>query len=225
MERFLGLDVGDRRIGVAVSDSLGMTAQPVETYERVGYGPDVRHFQELAARYEVTSVVCGLPRNMDGTQGGQVKKVRDFAEQLQKAGLEVFFEDERLTTVMAERALLEADMRRDGRKKKVDMVAATLILQSWLDRLQAQAEGAADGEEDDGLLELEDDEGNPVTFRRVAELRHGGSTYLFLTELEDDADSFFLEEVMDAEGNPQYRTVEDEALITTLYDLYLQDEA
>lgn len=131
--RILGLDVGDRRIGVAVSDLLGMTAQPVETYTRVGYGPDVRHFKELAAAYETDQFLCGLPRNMDGSVGGQAERVRDFAAQLEAAGLTVHYQDERMTTVSAERALLEADMRRDKRKQKVDMVAAVIILQAFLD--------------------------------------------------------------------------------------------
>ena len=88
-ERILALDVGDRRIGVAVSDPLGLTAQPVETYTRVGYGPDTRHIAALAAQYETGRILCGLPRNMDGTQGGQVQKVRDFAAKLEEAGLSV----------------------------------------------------------------------------------------------------------------------------------------
>ena len=81
-ERLIALDVGDRRIGIAVSDPLGITAQPVETYTRVGYGPDVRHIGEIAQRYATRQILCGLPRNMDGTEGFQVQKVRDFAAQL-----------------------------------------------------------------------------------------------------------------------------------------------
>ena len=131
--RILCLDVGDRRIGVAVSDPLGITAQPLETYTRVGYGPDVRHFKELAAAHETNLFLCGLPRNMDGSAGGQAERVRDFAAQLEAAGLFVYYQDERMTTVSAERALLEADMRRDKRKQKVDMVAAVIILQAFLD--------------------------------------------------------------------------------------------
>ena len=103
-----------------------MTAQPVETYQRVGYGPDVRHFTQLAAQYETTQFLCGLPRNMDGTQGGQAQRVRDFAAQLEKAGFSVCYWDERLTTVTAERALLEANMSRQGRKGKVELTVIQL---------------------------------------------------------------------------------------------------
>ena len=131
--RFLCLDGGDRRIGVAVSAPLGFSALPLETYTRVGYGPDVRHFKELAAAHETNLFLCGLPRNMDGSAGGHAERVRDFAAQLEAAGLFVYYQDERMTTVSAERALLEADMRRDKRKQKVDMVAAVIILQAFLD--------------------------------------------------------------------------------------------
>lgn len=131
--RILALDVGDKRIGVAVSDPLGITAQPIETYTRIGYGPDVRHMCELASAYETNIILCGLPRNMDGSSGGQAQRVRDFAAQLEAAGLTIHYQDERMTTVSAERALLEANMRRDKRKQKVDMIAAVIILQAFLD--------------------------------------------------------------------------------------------
>ena len=149
-ERILALDVGDRRIGIAVSDPLGLTAQPIETYTRVGYGPDTRRIAALAAQYDTRRILCGLPRNMDGTQGGQVQKVRDFAAQLEQAGLSVEYYDERMTTLVAESALLEANMSRADRKKKVDMVAAVVILQSYLD---AQAAKAAAPQQEDAEQE------------------------------------------------------------------------
>ena len=130
-ERIVALDVGDRRIGIAVSDPLGLTAQPIETYTRVGYGPDVRHIAQIASQYGTDRILCGLPRNMDGTQGFQADKVREFAAKLEEQGLTVAYYDERLTTVMAEQALLEADLRRERRKQKVDMLAAVMILQSY----------------------------------------------------------------------------------------------
>ena len=123
-KRIVALDVGDRRIGIAVSDPLGITAQPVETYTRVGYGPDVRHITGIAGRYETDQILCGLPRNMDGTQGFQADKVREFAAKLEEQGMTVSYYDERMTTMLAEGALLEANMRRADRKKKVDMICA-----------------------------------------------------------------------------------------------------
>lgn len=109
-ERIVALDIGDRRIGIAVSDPLGITAQPIETYTRIGYGPDVRHICEIAQKYETNRILSGLPLNMDGTRGFQTEKVAQFTEKLTEAGLDVSFYDERMTTVLAEDALLEANM-------------------------------------------------------------------------------------------------------------------
>lgn len=138
-ERIVALDVGDRRIGIAVSDALGITAQPIETYTRVGYGPDVRRICQIAQQYETNRILCGLPLNMDGSRGFQAEKVAQLAEKLEEAGLVVSYYDERMTTVLAEDALLEANMSRENRKKKVDMVAAVMILQSYLDAQAMQS--------------------------------------------------------------------------------------
>ena len=132
-ERILCLDVGDVRIGVAVTDPLRLIASPVEVITRVGWGPDTRKIAELCRRYDTTLVLSGLPLNMDGTEGFQAEKVRGLCAQLEKAGLTVRFQDERLTTVTAEEALLEDNMRRRERKQHVDKVAAAVILQSWLE--------------------------------------------------------------------------------------------
>lgn len=132
-ERILALDIGDRRIGIAVSDPTRTIASPVEVLTRVGWGPDVRHIAELCARYETTEILSGLPLNMDGSEGFQAQKVREFCAQLEKAGLKVYYQDERLTTVTAEAALLEDNMSRLDRKSHVDKVAAAVILRQWLD--------------------------------------------------------------------------------------------
>lgn len=133
MGRILALDVGDKRIGIAVSDEMHLIATPHSVYNRVGYGPDVKHIARLCQETRADLVVCGLPRNMDGTEGFQAQKVQAFAEQLQKAGLQVVFQDERLSTVSAHQALIEGGMRRDDRKGTVDKVAAAVILQQYLD--------------------------------------------------------------------------------------------
>ena len=131
--RILALDVGDRRIGIALSDETQLIATPHSVYTRVGWGPDVKHIQKLYNDSEAVLVVCGLPRNMDGSVGFQAEKVQSFAEQLIKAGLPVVFQDERLSTVSAHQALIEGGMRRDDRKGTVDKVAAAVILQTYLD--------------------------------------------------------------------------------------------
>lgn len=131
-ERILALDVGDKRIGVAVSDPTRTIASPLETYTRVGYGPDARYIKALCERYETAEVLLGLPLNMDGSAGAQAEKTRAFGNMLSEAGLKVFYADERLTTVTAHRALIEGNMRREERKLHVDKVAAAVILEQWL---------------------------------------------------------------------------------------------
>ncbi len=132
-ERIVCLDVGDVRIGVAVSDETGTIATPVEVITRVGWGPDTRRVAAVCARYGTSLVLSGLPRNMDGSEGFQAEKVRALCAQLEQAGLRVRYEDERLTTVLAEDALIRGGVRRENRKSKVDKVAAAVILQSFLD--------------------------------------------------------------------------------------------
>ncbi len=131
-ERIVALDIGDVRIGVAVSDPTRTIASPVEVITRVGWKPDTRAVKAICDRYETSFVVSGLPLNMDGTEGFQAKKVRDLCHQLSEAGLTVFFQDERLSTVSAEEALLEDNVSRTDRKSKVDKIAAAVILEQWL---------------------------------------------------------------------------------------------
>lgn len=136
MKRKIALDVGDVRIGVAVSDLLGITANPRETYVRKkgDTNADIEYFCEYAKREEADAFVLGLPKNMDGTEGDRAVVTRQFGDMLQEAsGLPVLYQDERLTTVSAERMLIDADVRREKRKKVIDKVAATIILQSYLD--------------------------------------------------------------------------------------------
>ena len=230
-ERIVALDVGDRRIGIAVSDPLGFTAQPVETYTRVGYGPDTRRIVQLAGQYETNRILCGLPLNMDGTQGFQTQKVREFAEKLTEAGLTVKFYDERMTTVLAEGALLEADMSRENRKKKVDMVAAVMILQSYLDanaaKTAAQETQDEEESEDDDLLEMEDEDGQIIRFRLSATISYAGETYVLLSCEEaaggfEQGESLIMLSTTDDEGESCYQSLEDDALIEAVYDAYLK---
>ena len=135
-ERIVALDIGDVRIGIAVSDPSRTIASPVEVITRTGWGPDTRLIKQICDRYETTQVLSGLPLNMDGTEGFQARKVRDFCAQLKKAGLTVFFQDERLSTVAADDAMLSANLSRADRKSRVDKVAAAIFLQEWLDARQ-----------------------------------------------------------------------------------------
>lgn len=135
MKRKIALDVGDKRIGVAVSDLMGICANPRETYNRRGSDEeDAAYFADYAKKEDADAFVVGLPKNMDGTEGDRAKITREFGALLESvSGLPVIYQDERLTTVSAERMLIDADVRRDKRKKVIDKVAATIILQSYLD--------------------------------------------------------------------------------------------
>lgn len=138
MSRIMGLDVGSKTVGVAVSDQLGWTAQGVEIIkideDQEQFG--LERVAQLVAKYEVTAFVLGLPKNMNNTLGPRVEASRAYGERLkEKFGLPIDYQDERLTTVEAERMLVEqADTSRKKRKKVIDKLAASLILQNYLDR-------------------------------------------------------------------------------------------
>lgn len=141
----MGLDVGTRTVGVVVADALGLTAQPLQTVRRKSLRVDLEALAAIAHRYEVHRVVVGLPLNMDGTEGPRALASRRFAEAVEQAlGLPVELWDERLTTAEAQRVLLAADVSRARRKEVVDTLAASLILQGWLD---ARFTARHDGEE------------------------------------------------------------------------------
>lgn len=134
MGKKIGLDVGDVRIGIAVSDMLGMIANARESYTRKGLEKDLMYFTDLAKAENADAFVLGLPKNMDGTEGERVEVTREFGDKLHEfSGLPVVYMDERLSTVAAERMLIQADVRRDKRKKVIDKVAACIILQNYLD--------------------------------------------------------------------------------------------
>ncbi|GED70954.1 putative pre-16S rRNA nuclease [Brevibacillus reuszeri] len=134
MTRLLGLDVGDKTIGVAVSDELGWTAQGVETIKRQSKEKDLARLKELIAQYQVGAVVVGLPKNMNGTIGPRAELCQAFGKFLEeRTSLPVHMWDERLTTMAAERMLISADVSRQKRKTVIDKMAATLILQGYLD--------------------------------------------------------------------------------------------
>lgn len=136
------MDLGKRRIGIAASDPLGITAQPVETYRRKGLEADIAHLVELFRQKEAALIVCGLPLNMNGSYGPQAEETREFAQALQEAcGLPLEFVDERLTSAMAQRSLIESGMRREKRKDVIDQLAAVHILQTYLDKTRTVRQG------------------------------------------------------------------------------------
>lgn len=132
--RWMGLDVGERRIGIAFSDPLGITAQAYAMRERTNLKADLFFLRQLFSEKEATGIVVGLPINMNGSAGPMAEKARAFGAQLAKTvGVTPFFWDERLSTTAAERILLEADLSRSKRRQKIDQLAASVILQNFLD--------------------------------------------------------------------------------------------
>ena len=132
--RILGLDVGSKTIGVSVSDIMGIAAHGVSTIARKSLAHDLEELKRLIDEYEISKIVVGLPKNMDGTIGIQAQEVLAFAEDIkQKLKIHVTTWDERLSTMAANRALLEADLSRKKRKKVIDKIAAVFILQGYLD--------------------------------------------------------------------------------------------
>jgi putative Holliday junction resolvase len=143
--RVIGLDVGDKTVGIAISDELGLTAQGLPTLRRARLVADLAHVQGVAEEHSATRITVGLPLNMNGTEGPRGAASRKFGDALGKlTGLPIEYWDERLTTAQAERVLLEADVSRRKRRLVIDKLAAQVILQGWLD-----AQRPATGPEDE----------------------------------------------------------------------------
>ncbi|MBU5670107.1 Holliday junction resolvase RuvX [Peptoniphilus sp. MSJ-1] len=135
MSRILGLDVGDVWIGVAISDELMLTAQPLETIKRESNKIAYEKIHNIILEKNIEKIVVGLPKNMNNTLGPQSEKVIKFATKLKnKFNIDIEYIDERMTTLMAEQVLIEGSVRRENRKKYIDKIAATFILQSYLDQ-------------------------------------------------------------------------------------------
>ncbi len=135
--RWMGLDFGTKTVGVAISDELGITAQPIETITRKAstkLRKTLARIEQLVAEYSITDIVLGYPKNMNNSEGARVEATKEFASMIEKrVGISVVFWDERLTTMESERILIETNIRRENRKAYIDQMAAVLILQSYMD--------------------------------------------------------------------------------------------
>lgn len=142
--RIMGLDYGSKTVGVAISDELEITAQPVETIERKSENKlrrTLARIEEIIDEYGVSFVVLGYPKNMDNTEGFRAQATEEFREKLERrTGLEVVLQDERLSTVESERVLMQSGVRRENRKAYVDKMAAAVILQGYLDAKNRNSE-------------------------------------------------------------------------------------
>lgn len=234
MMRVLCLDVGEKRIGVAVSDPLGLTAQGVQTICTRGVDNDRARVKALADQYETTRVLAGLPRNMDGSEGFQAQRVRQFAEGLRALGLEVMYQDERLTSVSASRVLREGGVRGDKRRQVLDKLAATYILQSFLDaggwpeQCVEEQTSMEDNEMRSGnaIVELIDEDGNEVRFEHVYTVPYEGDEYVLLSPVDQvegvAEDEVVIMRIEPGEDEDAYVGIEDDDLLEKVFEKYLE---
>ena len=247
--RTICLDIGEKRIGVAVSDLLDLTAQGVETIFTKGNQHDAERVAQLCRQYETTHILCGLPLNMDGSEGFQAKRVKILAGILEEMGYEIRFQDERMTTKMATSVLLQADVRRDKRKLVVDKLAATYILQSFLDAggwkdpvpsgngnkkvFQSEVWYMSENNnfdmelDQENIIELVDDEGNAVQFEHLMSLEHNGNVYICLVPAEpmedvEEDELVIMRILTDENGNDYYSTIESEKELNEVFEKYLE---
>lgn len=133
--KIVALDIGTVRIGIATSDIMEIIASAYEVYKRKHLSADVKYIAELVSKLDAGEVVIGLPLKLDGTEGQSVEMAKSFGEELSKLiTVPIVYQDERLSTVTAQKILIESGMRREKRKDKVDSIAATIILQTYLDK-------------------------------------------------------------------------------------------
>lgn len=237
-ERILALDVGEKRIGVAVSDPLGITAQGVETIFSQGVERDLARVKQIADAYGARRILLGDPKLLSGGRGAQAQKTDLFMERLKLMGFETRAQDERLTSVSAERVLIGAGVRREARRKVIDKLAATLILQAFLDaggwreasktrQYGKEVFRLMDGYMDsDNCVELVDEDGKQAKFTHVMTLEYEGSNYVLLSPaepMEDIAEDevMILRIAQDQEGVDVYVSVDDDAELENVFAKYL----
>ncbi len=244
VKRILALDVGEKRIGVAVSDPLGWTAQGVETILTHGPERDLQRVGELLAAYDTDRLVVGLPRSLSGHLGPQAERILGFAGRLAAQGWQVRYQDERLTTQQAHRTLIEGDVRRADRKQVVDKLAATYILQSFLDAggwkedvprrtitdvhiWKGRSLPMENNNMDmDNIIELVDENDSPVRFEHIMTLQYEGEDYVLLAPV-DPTDDMEEDEVLvlridnDENGDEIYVSLDDDDLVQRVFEQYL----
>ncbi len=233
--RIIAFDVGDRRIGVAVSDPFNEYAIPSDTYFRTGdLRRDVEAVLAIAKEHGAGLIVCGLPLNADGTESVQTEKTRRFVVALRKASqLPVDTEDERYSTLQARGDLhaMGVSAKRDKKKKNVDSLAAAYILERYLEenkRGETMKE-ETNNYEDDNLVELVDEEGNTLSFEHLLTFEYKGEWYVALTpavaaeeepeeaDEDDEGDEVVIYHLVGGENDEQLETIEDDALLDEVF--------
>lgn len=232
-QRAIAFDIGDKRIGVAISDPFNEYAMPCETYFRVGkFETDVTAIANIAKERGVGVIVCGMPVNFDGTESVQTEKTKLFIDALaEKTALPIVLEDERFTTLQARETQRMGGVKRENRKKTVDSIAASYILESYLEREKQKAARAekeksmneemqnAYEDEEERIIELEDEDGNVERFLHVATIPYKGVNYCVFQVAEPETEEQEDEVVIYAldEANEMLNPVEDDSLLDEVF--------
>lgn len=229
-KRIIAFDIGDKRIGVAISDPFNEYAMPCETYFRTrSFWQDVEAIANIAKERAVGTIVCGLPVNYDGTDSVQTTKTQDFIRALQeKTDIPIELEDERFTTMQARETQMMGGVKRENRKKTVDSIAASYILESYLQRIKTKREETTmnnenemmeEFNEEDRIFELEADDGTIERLYHVATIEYRGDMYCCFQKAEPESEEEEDEVIifrLQGEG--------DEAMLLPLEDEQLLDE-
>ena len=231
-KRAIAFDIGDKRIGVAVSDPFNEYAMPCETYFRTrSFTADVEAIAEIAKEKGASVIVCGMPVNFDGSESVQTVKTRDFIEALKaKTQLPVELEDERFTTMQARETQIMGGVKRGDRKKTIDSIAASYILESYLAReknkqkkemeiMNEEIKEDVYDEEEDRIFEVEADDGTVEKLYHLATIEYRGETYCVFQKAEPETEEEEDEVVIFA-----LQGEEDDAVLLPLEDEQLLDE-
>ena len=230
-KRAIAFDIGDKRIGVAISDPFNEYAMPCETYFRTrNFDADVAAIAQIAKERGVGVIVCGMPVNFDGTESIQTVKTHEFIAALrQKSDLPIELEDERFTTMQARETQMAGGVKREDRKKTVDSIAASYILESWLTRekikekkeKEMKDEELFEGYEDEEerIIEVEDEDGNIERLLHIATVKYRGGTYCVFQQAEPETEEDEDEVVIFAldEENQMLNPLEDEQLLDEVF--------
>ncbi len=232
MEKIVAFDIGDRRIGVAVSDPFGEYAMPSDTYFRTGnFSEDVKNIADIARGHGASRIVCGLPLSEDGSMGPQAEKARRFSEALEReAGLPVELEDERYTTRSAREDLISLGIssKRDKKKKRIDSHAAAYILENYLAQKRSpdMKEESNNYEDGESIVEMIDDEGKTYRYEHIMTFEYKNEWYCAMTPASDEEDEEEEDEntedvaifrICGEEENEHLEIIEDDALLDELF--------
>ena len=228
-KRVIAFDIGDKRIGVAVSDPFNEYAMPCETYFRThNFRADVSAIAKIAEEKGVGTIVCGLPVYTDGVESEQTQKTRSFIQALSQAtAIPVVTEDERFTTMQARETQMMGGVKRDNRKKTVDSIAASYILESYLTReknkrqkennMNEEIKDELYDDEEERIIELEDEDGKVERFLHIATIEYKGDKFCFFQKAEPETEEEEDEVVM-------FRLDEETEMLLVLEDEQLMDE-